>query len=129
MGRPVSFRRGDFVTATFPGDIKKPRPGLILQADEYIAGHHTLLVCPLTTYRSEARLFRPVFFPSPQNGLEHRSEAMIDKLSPVRNNGIRQRIGTATHEELLTIELALITITGLDRFLVFDEPTEKEIQP
>ena len=88
-----------------------------------------LLVCPLTTYRSEARLFRPVFFPSPQNGLEHRSEAMIDKLSPVRNDGIRQRIGTATHEELLTIELALITITGLDRFLVFDEPTEKEIQP
>ena len=129
MGRPVSFRRGDFVTATFPGHIKPPRPGLLLQAVASLAGHRPLPACPLTTYRSEARLFRPVFFPSPQNGLEHRSEAMIDKLSPVRNDGIRQRIGTASHEELLTIELALITITGLDRFLVFDEPTEKESQP
>ncbi|MDY8109808.1 type II toxin-antitoxin system PemK/MazF family toxin [Fulvimarina sp. 2208YS6-2-32] len=126
MGRPLNLRRGDFVTASFPGDLKKPRPGLIIQADEFIDGHRTLLLCPLTTFASESRLFRPVFLPSAQNGLEHRSEAMIDKLSPVRKDGIRQRIGTATHEELLTVELALITIAGLDRYLVFDDPIEKE---
>ncbi|KQT85996.1 hypothetical protein ASG48_05240 [Aurantimonas sp. Leaf443] len=93
-----------------------------MQADEYNDAHRTLLLCPLTTFPSEARFFRPVLHPSLQNGLQHRSEAMIDKLSPVRKDGIGQRIGSASHEELLQLELALITITGLDRYLVFDDP-------
>ncbi len=97
-----------------------------MQADEFIEDHRTLLLCPLTSFRSESRLFRPVLLPSPANGLEHRSEAMIDKISPVRKDGIRQRIGSASHEEMLQLELALITIAGLDRFLVFDEPTHKD---
>ena len=118
----MKLRRGDLVTATFHGDLKKPRPAVIMQADEFIENHRTLLLCPLTTFHSEARLFRPVLLPSVQNGLEYRSEAMIDKKSPVRKDGIGQRFGTASNEELLRLELALITIAGLDRFLVFSEP-------
>ncbi len=120
------YRRGDLVTATFPGDLKKPRPAIIIQADEFNENHRTLLLCPLTTYSSEARLFRPVLFPSPQNGLEHRSEAMVDKISPVRKDGIGKKIGEASHREMLQLELALITIAGLDRYLVFDEPTSEK---
>jgi mRNA interferase MazF len=122
----MRLRRGDLVTASFPGDIKKPRPAIVMQADEYIETHRTLLLCPLTSFRSEARLFRPVFLPTPENGLEHRSEAMIDKLGPVRKDGIRQRIGSASHEEMLQLELALITIAGLDRYLIFDEPSHED---
>jgi mRNA interferase MazF len=63
-----------------------------------------------------------VLLPSPENGLEHRSEAMIDKISPDRKDGIGKQFGTASSEDLLRLELALITIAGLDRYLVFSEP-------
>ena len=122
----MSFSRGDVVTATFPGDPKKPRPAIIMQADEFNENHRTLLLCPLTTYSSTARLFRPVLLPSAQNGLEHRSEAMIDKISPVRKDGIGTKIGEASHREMLELELALITIAGLGRYLVFEEPTSEK---
>ena len=118
----MKLRRGDLVTATFPGDLKKPRPAVVMQADEFIDAHRTLLLCPLTTFSSDARLFRPVLLPSPENGLEYRSEAMIDKISPVRKDGIGKQFGMASSEELLRLELALITIAGLDRYLVFSEP-------
>ena len=125
----MKLRRGDMVTASFPGDLKKPRPAVVMQADEFIEAHRTVLLCPLTTFSSSARLFRPVMLPSQANGLEHRSEAMVDKLSPVRKDGIRQQFGTASHAELLAIELALITIAGLDRHLVFDDPSPKDASP
>lgn len=110
------------MTATFPGDIGKPRPAIIMQADEYIDGHRTLLLCPMTTFPSDAAFFRPAFYPTLENGLKHRSEAMIDKITPVRKDGIGQKIGVASHLELLQLELGLITIAGLDRYLVIDEP-------
>src|SRR3954451_8335738 len=50
----MNLRRGDIVTAAFPGDLKKPRPAVILQADEFIEGHRTVLACPFSTYLAVA---------------------------------------------------------------------------
>lgn len=97
-----------------------------MQADEFIEGHRTLLLCPMTTFASDASFFRPVFHPTAENGLRDRSEAMIDKLTPVRKDGIGQKNGIASHIELLQLELGLITIAGLDRYLVIEEPSAKE---
>lgn len=107
--------RGDLVTATFPGDLKKPRPAVVMQTNEFITDHRTLPLCLPTTYRS-----------SLENGLEHRPEAMIDKISPIRKDGIGKRIGAVSDDDLLRPELALITIAGLDRYLIFDEPKPED---
>jgi mRNA interferase MazF len=111
------FRRADIVTAAFQGDLKKPRPAVILQADEYNAGQLTLLVCPLTTYLAESSFFRPVIEPTPENGLEFRSQVMVDKTSPLKKTAFGSVIGRLSVEDMTRVEFALINITGLHNSL------------
>lgn len=106
---------GGVYTVAFPGDLKKPRPGILLQADEFIDDHRTVLMCPLTTYRSNASLFRPSIAPGSRNGLEHPSEVMVDKITPVKKDVIGTRIGSLTSPELGAVYSALINITGIPR--------------
>jgi len=106
---------GGVYTVAFPGDLKKPRPGILLQADEFIDAHRTVLMCPLTTYRSNASLFRPPLSPNSQNGLERASEVMVDKITPVKKDVIGARIGALTSPELGAVYSALINITGIPR--------------
>jgi mRNA interferase MazF len=101
------------VTGAFPGDLKKPRPAVVMQADEFLEGHRTVLACPFTTFLADAPLFRPTFEPNARNGLEQRSQAMLDKLTPLRKDAIGKIIGEMSAEDMQRIELALIIITGL----------------
>lgn len=113
----MNFQRGAVIVGAFPGDLKKPRPAIILQSDAFIVDHLTLLTCPLTTFASESRLFRPVIEPDDANGLRDRSEAMMDKLTPLKKSAIGSRIGMLSERDLLAVEVALLTITGLSRLL------------
>ena len=101
------------VTAAFPGDLKKPRPAVILQADEFIEGHRTVLACPLSSYIADAPFFRPTIEPSAENGLELRSQIMVDKITPARKDTIGQQIGRLNDDDMAQVEAALINITGL----------------
>jgi mRNA interferase MazF len=101
------------VTASLPGDLKKPRPAVILQADEFIEGHRTVLVCPLSTYLADAPLFRPTIEPDQQNGLEFRSQIMVDKTTPAKKTEIGNVIGRLSDDDIARLETALINITGL----------------
>ena len=109
----MKFSRGQIVTAAFPGDLKKPRPAVIVQADEFIEHQRTVLACPFTTFIADAPLFRPTIQPSPLNGLQEVSQAMVDKLTPARKEVIGQVIGELSAEDMRLIEMALINITGL----------------
>jgi len=112
----VKFARGDMVTAAFQGDLGKPRPAVIIQADNYIEHHVTLLLCPLSTFLSDAADFRPTIEPSETNGLKERSQAMADKITHLKKAAIRQVIGHLSEDEMSTLELAIINITGLQQF-------------
>ena len=105
------------VTASLPGDLKKPRPAVVLQADEFIEGHRTVLVCPFSTYLADAALFRPLVQPDDQNGLELPSEIMVDKTTPAKKTEIGKIIGRLSEADMARLETALVNITGL-RMLV-----------
>lgn len=109
----MTLARGDMVTASLPGDLKKPRPAVIVQADEFIEGHRTVLVCPLTTYLADAPLFRPTVEPDARNGLELRSQIMVDKITPAKKTVIGDVIGRLSDDDMARLETALINITGL----------------
>jgi mRNA interferase MazF len=109
----VTLTRGDIVIAVFPGELGKPRPAVILQRDELLGLFSTILCCPMTTHLIDAPTLRPIIVPSPDNGLQEISQIMVEKLSPLRRDVIRQQIGRLTTGELKRLETALIHITGL----------------
>jgi len=88
---------------------------VVLQADEFIEGHRTILVCPFSTYLADAPLFRPTIEPDGENGLEFRSQAMVDKMTPAKIVAIGRVIGRLAATDMEHIETALINITGLRR--------------
>lgn len=49
--------RGDFVTIAMQGDFGKPRPALVIQADQFDA-HTTVTVLPVTSTLVAAPLLR-----------------------------------------------------------------------
>lgn len=109
----MKFSRADVVVAVFPAELGKPRPAIVLQADALLVAYTTVLVCPLTTHLVEAPLLRPTIQPTSENGLQLPSQVMVEKITPVRKEVIRQRIGQLTDEDMTRIETALIHIIGL----------------
>ena len=86
---------------------------MILQANEFMDGHLTVLTCPFTSFIADAPLIRPTIEPSPQNGLSVLSQVMVDKTTPARRDAIGAVIGHISAADLLRVEAALINITGL----------------
>lgn len=101
------------VTASLPGDLAKPRPAVILQADEFIESHRTVLVCPFSTYLAEAAFFRPTIESDRANGLEFRSQVMVDKITPAKKTEIGKVFGRLNDPDMARVETALINIAGL----------------
>lgn len=118
MGQALKLKRGDMVTAAFQGDLGKPRPAVILHADEYIEFHETLLLCPLTTFLADSPNFRPTVEPTSENGLQSTSQIMVDKTTHLKKTSIRQVIGTLSADDIRHLESALINITGLRQPIV-----------
>ncbi|MNE01565.1 Toxin MazF [compost metagenome] len=106
------------VTAAFQGDLGKPRPAVIIHADEFIADHVTLILCPLTTFLADSPAFRPTIQPSEINGLNSISQIMVDKVTHLRKSAIAQVLGHLDDDEMQMLEAALITITGLRQAVI-----------
>ena len=114
----MKIKRGDIVVTAFQGDLKKPRPAVILHADEYIEIHQTLLMCPFSTFLADSPNFRPTITPSSENGLESTSQIMVDKTTHARKETIRQVIGKLGNDDMARLEAALINITGLRQLIL-----------
>ena len=54
------MRRGGFVTIAMQGDFGKPRPALVIQADQF-KNHVIATVLPVTSVLVEAPLIRVAF--------------------------------------------------------------------
>jgi len=110
----MAIKRGDIVLATH-ADLGKPRPAVIVQADEFNQNALTVLVCPLTSDVVERLPLRPIVAAEPGTGLHERSQIMTDKMLALRRDRIRGSIGAidaAAREEL---DRALLIILGLGR--------------
>jgi mRNA interferase MazF len=108
------MRRGDIVIVAVKGDHGKPRPALVIQADE-IDDIDTVLVCLFTSNSEPARSFRYTVEPSPGNGLKAPSSVMIDKVTIVLREKIQGAIGRLSSDQMMEVDLRLAFVLGLGR--------------
>jgi mRNA interferase MazF len=108
-------KRGDVVLTVMPDETGKPRPSVIVQADELGEKTSSVLVCPISFDLSEFRRSRPVIQPSAANGLRLRSQVMTDKISAVRRDRVRRVIGSLDAKSNKMLNSALLLVLGLAR--------------
>ena len=108
------MNRGDFVTIAMPGDFGKPRRALVIQSDQFNE-HATLTVLLVTSTLIEAPLIRVTVEPGGGNGLQKRSQVMVDKAMTVRRNKLGDPIGSASAEVMLEIGRCLAVFLGIAR--------------
>jgi mRNA interferase MazF len=108
-------KRGDVVLLVAQGDMGKPRPGVIVQADELGDTTNSILVCPMSSDVTEFHRVRPVVEPSAANGLRLRSQIMTDKINALRRDRVRRVLGSLDDEVSERLNSALLVVLGLAR--------------
>lgn len=106
------MKRGNFVTIAMQGDFGKPRPALIIQADQF--GEHTsVTVLPVTSTLVAAPLLRITIQPSADNGLQKPSQVMVDKAMTVKRDKVGQAFGRLDADAMVEIERCLAVFLGI----------------
>ena len=109
------MKRGDVVLVVVPNELGRPRPGVIVQADEFNKDLSTVFICPVSSDVQERLPLRPIIEAEPSNGLRLRSQIMTDKMIALRQDRVRKIIGhidSGTSEQL---DRALLVVLGLTR--------------
>jgi mRNA interferase MazF len=108
----MEMSRGDLIVVAMPGDYGKPRPALVVQDDAFdILASVTVL--PLTSTLRDSSLVRLTVEPTPQNGLEQRSQVMVDKAGTVDRRRIGGNIGRIDPKLMRVAEAMLARFLGL----------------
>jgi mRNA interferase MazF len=107
------LRRGEIWTVAGGKDYAgKPRPAVVLQDDRFDATE-SITVCAITTDPTEAPLFRILIAPNERNGLNALSRLMVDKITTVPKNKLRQRIGRLDAKDMERVNQAILIFLGL----------------
>lgn len=106
------MRRGDLVTIAMQGDFGKPRPALVIQADQF-GEHATVTVLPVTSTLVAAPLLRVTVQPSVDNGLQKLSQVMLDKAMTVKRDKIGPAFGRIEADAMLEVERCLAVFLGI----------------
>jgi mRNA interferase MazF len=104
--------RGAFVTIAMQGDIGKPRPALVIQADQF-AEHTTVTVLPVTSTLVAAPLLRITVEPNSENGLRKPSQVMVDKAMTVRRDKMGPAFGHIDAAIMVEVERCLAVFLGI----------------
>jgi mRNA interferase MazF len=110
----VEVKRGDIVLIVAPSELGRPRPGVIVQADEF-KNLTTVFVCPISSDVQENLPLRPTIDAKPSNGLRLRSQIMTDKMVALRHDRVRRVIGRLDSETTQQLDRALLVVLGLAR--------------
>ena len=108
----MTVRRGDVVLIVVPGEKGKPRPAVVVQADE-IGERRTIVVCPMSSELANTTVLRPLVEPAAVNGLRSRSQIMTDKITAVRRERIRRTLGVLDPDAMERLDRALLIVFGL----------------
>lgn len=106
------MRRGDLVAVALQGDYGKPRPALVVQADQF-ADLGSVAILPITSYMVDAPLLRISVLPSPENGLRVLSQIMLDKPMTVKADKIDAPFGHLDDATMVSVNRALALFLGL----------------
>lgn len=106
------MKRGDLVTVALQGDYGKPRPALVVQADQF-AELGSVVILPITSTLVDAPLLRLTVEPSPDNGLRAASQIMLDKPMTVKADKIGPSFGHLDDTTMVSVNRSLALILGL----------------
>jgi mRNA interferase MazF len=104
--------RGEFVTITTRGDLGKPRPARVIQADAF-REQATVTVLPVASTLVAAPLFRITVLPSTDNGLQKPSQVMVDKAMTVKRDKVGQAFGRIDADAMVEVERCLAVFLGI----------------
>ena len=104
--------RGDFVTIAMQGDFGKPRPALVIQANQF-SEHASVTVLPVTSTLIAAPLLRVTVQPGAENGLQKPSQVMVDKVMTVKRDKVGQALGRIDANVLVEVERCLAVFLGI----------------
>lgn len=90
----------------------KPRPAVIIQADQFETSFSATL-CLFTSDAVDAPMVRLPVSPSAENGLSEPSWLMVDKVITVNASKIGKRIGRLTPEDVVRLNRSLAVFLGL----------------
>jgi mRNA interferase MazF len=111
----LEVKRGDVVLVVVPSELGRPRPGVVVQADEFNEGLSTIFICPVSSDLQEGLALRPVIDAKPSSGLRLRSQIMTDKMIALRRDRVRRIIGRIDRETSEILDRALLVLLGLAR--------------
>ena len=107
------MRRGDIHLAAARGAYSgKPRPVVVVQDDRFDATA-SVTVCPLTTNPVEAPLTRIIVVPTAATGIEQPSQIMVDKITTMPRENVRDHLGRLPDADLIRLNRALLVFLGL----------------
>ena len=106
------MRRGDLVTVAMPGDFGKPRPALVIQADQFDQSG-TLVVLLISGTLIDAPLIRITVQPTAGNGLRKTSQVMVDKVMSVKREKLDLPIGRLEDEKMVSVTRSLALFLGI----------------
>ena len=104
--------RGDLVTIAMQGDFGKPRPALVIQANQF-SEHNSVTVLPITSTLVPAPLLRVTVQPSAENGLQKPSQVMVDKTMTVKRDKVGLAFGRMDVNVLVEVERCLAVFLGI----------------
>lgn len=109
----ITLLRGDIVVCVLAGAYGKPRPAVVAQSNLFNSTHASIVVCPITSYLLDTPLFRLELQPTTENGLTCRSQIMIDKLTAIKVENIKQKIGLLSEVEINQLNNAIKLWLGI----------------
>jgi len=95
-----------------PGDVGKPRPALVIQADPF-AETATVTVLLLSGTLVDTPLIHLDVEPTPENGLRKRSQVMADKAMTVRRERLGEPFGRLDSDTMLAVTRSLALFLGI----------------
>ncbi|WP_369680969.1 type II toxin-antitoxin system PemK/MazF family toxin [Acidithiobacillus thiooxidans] len=100
------------MTIAMQGDFGKPRPALVIQANQF-SEHNSVTVLPITSTIVAAPLLRLTVHPSAENGLQKPSQVMVDKTMTVKRDKVGPAFGRIDADALVEIERCLAVFLGI----------------
>ncbi len=106
------MRRGDLLTVALQGDLGKPRPALVIQAD-YFDLHPSVTLLPVTSLLRDTPLFRVSIAADAGNGLRLPSQVMVDKTVTVARDRLGPVFGRLDADAMLAVDRCLAVFLGI----------------
>jgi mRNA interferase MazF len=108
------LKRGDVALVVLQGETGKPRPGVIVQADE-LDDLPSIIVCPMSSDILQTSDTRPIVTPTPENGLRVATQIMTDKMNAIKRDRVRRVIGALDATTCQALDSVLLVVLGLSR--------------